>query len=94
MDQHLMLILQGAASVLSGLIVLAALVLLWWKSHSPWLLLAIAAEGISVLFRIAFSVAASALGGIPILLLIFPLTGLLVGAGLFGYALDEASKRP
>jgi len=94
MDQHLMQILQAASGVLGGLIMLAAFVLLWWKSHSPWLLLAVAGEGISLLFRLAFSVAAASMTAIPFLLMFWSLTGLLTAAGLLGYAIDESNKRP
>src|SRR5476649_494172 len=93
MDQHLMQILEATASVPSALIVLAALVLLWWKSHSPWLLLAIAAEGLSLLFRLAFTVAPTVMTATPILLVVWPFTGLLVAAGLFGYALEQANRQ-
>ena len=93
MDQHLMQILQAASSVFAGLIMLAAFVLLWWKSHSPWLLLAVAGEGISLLFRLAFAVAAGAMTAFPMLLVFWSLTGLLTAAGLLGYAIDESNKR-
>jgi len=94
MDQHLTQILQMASGVLGGLIMLAALVLLWWKSHSPWLLLAVAGEAVSLLFRLAYSVAAGALASIPMLLMFWALAGLLTAAGVLGYAIDESSKRP
>jgi hypothetical protein len=94
MDPHLMQLLQAASSVFAGLIILAALVVLWWKSHSPWLLLAVAGEGISLLFRLAFSVAAAVMTSIPILLMFWSITGLLTAAGLLGYAIDESNKRP
>jgi hypothetical protein len=93
MDPQLIHILQAASSVFASLIMLAALVLLWWKSHSPWLLLAIAGEGISFLFRLAFSVAAGAMTSFPILLVFWAATGLLTAAGLLGYAIDESNKR-
>ncbi len=94
MDQHMMQTLQASCSVLGAVLVLAALVLLWWKSHSPWLLLAVAAEGISLLFRLAFAVAASVMSASSILMLILPMTGLLVAAGLLGYAVDASNRRP
>lgn len=94
MDQHLMQILQASASVLAAVIVLAALGVLWWRSHSQWLLLAIAAEGVSLLFRLAFVAAPSAMAGTSMLLLVWPVTGLLMAAGLLGYALDAPNRRP
>ena len=64
MDQHVLLIVQSIASVLSGILVLAALFLLWSKSQSSWLLLALLGEAVSLLFRFAVAVAPSVLGGI------------------------------
>ena len=93
MDQHVMTVLQMAASVLGGVIVLAALILLWWKSQSPWLLLAVAAEGISLLCRLAFAIVPGVLGTTPMILLVWPAMGLLVAAGLLGYALDVSNRR-
>ena len=93
MDPQSMQILQLSASVLSGLLVLAALFLLWWKSHSPWLLVAIMAAGISLLFRLAFAVAPAALNSTPLLLLVWPLTGLVMAGGLLGYAVVESGRR-
>ena len=93
MDQRLMQILQVSAGVLAGLIMLAALLLLWWRSHSPWLLLAVTAEGVSLLFRLAFAVAASAITATPILPLIWAMTALLMAAGLLGYAVDASNRR-
>jgi hypothetical protein len=94
MDQHVMQVVQMAASVLSGVIVFAALILLWWKSHSPWLLVAVLAEGISLLFRLAFAAAPAVLGTTPMVVLVWPVTGLLVAAGLLGYAVAESNRRP
>lgn len=94
MDQHVMQILQMAASVLSGILVIAALILLWWKSHSPSLLIAILAAAISLLFRLAFVVAPAVLSATPVLLLVWPVTGLVVAAGLLGYAVVESNRRP
>jgi hypothetical protein len=93
MDQHAMQILQVTGSVLSGVLVLAALILLWLKSQSPWLLIAVMAEGISLLFRLAYSVAAAVFATTPMILLVWPITGLLVAAGLLGYAVAESNRR-
>lgn len=49
MDQHAMLTVQAMASVLSGALILVALFLLWSKSQSTWLLLALLGEGVSLL---------------------------------------------
>ena len=93
MDPHAMLMLQAVASVFGGILILVALFVLWNKSQSPWLLLALVGEGVSVLFRLAFSVAPTVLGAIPMIPLVWSITGLLVAAGLLGYALDESKRR-
>jgi len=92
MDQHAMLTVLAIASVLSSVLILVALFLLWSKSQSSWLLLALLGEGVSLLFRFALAVAPAVLGAIPMMPLIWSITGLLVAAGLLGFAL-EVSKR-
>jgi len=93
MDQHVMLIVQSIASVLSGVLVLAALFLLWSKSQSTWLLLALLGEAVSLLLRFAVAVAPTVLGGIPMMPLIWSIAALLVAAGLLGFALEVSSRR-
>ena len=93
MEQHAMYTVQAMASVLSGVLVLVALFLLWSKSQSMWLLIALLGEGVSLLLRFAVAVAPSALGAIPMMPLIWSITGLLVAAGLLGFALEVSSRR-
>jgi hypothetical protein len=93
MDQHAMLTILAVASVLSGVLILVALFLLWSKSQSTWLLLALLGEAISLLLRFAVAVAPAALGGIPMMPLIWSITGLLVAAGLLGFALEVANRK-
>ena len=93
MDKHAMLIVQSMASVLSGVLILVALFLLWSKSQSTWLLLALLGEGVSVLLRFAVSVAPAVLGAIPMMPLIWSITALVVAAGLLGYALEVANRK-
>ena len=92
MDQHVMQVVLEAASVLSGVMVFGALYLLWWKSYSPWLLVTLLGSGISLLFRVASAVAPGALGASPMLVLVWPVTGLMVATGLLGYAVVEANR--
>ena len=92
MEQDAMQMVLKLASVLSSVLVLVALFLLWSKSQSSWLLLALLGEGVSLLFRFALTVAPAVLGAIPMMPLIWSITGLLVAAGLLGFAL-EVSKR-
>ncbi len=92
MDNHIMLLLNAMASVLSGAMIIAALLLLWRKSNSEWLLLALVAESGSVLCRIALFVVPTVLNTKPILLLIWPVTGVLLAVGLLGYAVVESNR--
>ena len=92
MDQHVMLIVQSAASVFTGILMLVALFLLWSKSKSTWLLLALAGISISLLFRLAYAVVPTFLSIAPMMPLLWSVTGLLVAAGLLGYALDESKR--
>ncbi|MEO8742875.1 MAG: hypothetical protein ABI365_06750 [Lysobacteraceae bacterium] len=92
MDSHIMIFLQSAASILGGVMVFAALLLLWRKSQSEWLLLALAAKGASLLCSVAFWAVPSILSSTPIVLLIWPITGLLMAIGLLGYAVVESKR--
>ena len=94
MDQHAMFTVQAMAGVLSGILMVVALFLLWSKSQSMWLLLALLGEGVSLLLRLAVAVAQTALyAAIPMMPLIWSITGLLVAAGLLGYALEVANRK-
>jgi len=93
MDQHVMITVQAMASVLSGVLVLAALFLLWSKSQSSWLLLALLGEGVSLLLRLAVAVAPAVLGAIPMMPLVWSVAALLVAAGLLGFALEVANPK-
>lgn len=93
MDQHMMFTVQAMASVLSGVLVIVALFLLWSKSQSTWLLLALLGEGVSLLLRFAVAVAPAILGSIPMMPLIWSITGLLVAAGLLGFALEISNRK-
>ena len=94
MDMHMTQMLQMATSVLSGVLIMAALALLWSKSHSSWLLLALAGAGASLLFRLAIAVVPSLYTANGMMLpLIWSATALMVAAGLLGYAIDESNRR-
>ncbi|HTA65965.1 MAG TPA: hypothetical protein VK753_10715 [Xanthomonadaceae bacterium] len=93
MDAHLMLLVQSAASLFAGIIMIAGLFVLWSKTPSGWLLLALAAEGISMVFRLAYAVVPSMLVGIPAFTMVWSATGLMVAAGVMGYALEQPGRR-
>jgi len=68
------------------LIVLVALAVLLSKTGSPWLIAAIAAEAVSLLFRIAMTLGASRLLESQFFMSAWQLCGLLFGVCLLGFA--------
>ncbi|HEY2345093.1 MAG TPA: hypothetical protein VGH80_04335 [Xanthomonadaceae bacterium] len=93
MDAHLMQVMQAATGLVGGLMMIVALFVLWNRSPSGWLLLALAGEGVSLLFRLAFSVVPGMLAGVPAILMVWQACALMVAAGLLGYALEAPAKR-
>jgi hypothetical protein len=89
-----MTILQPAISLLAALMTIAAFFLLWWKSKSPWLLVAVLAEGISLLLHLAFAVMPSQLSGVPQIFIIWGVCGFVVALCLLGYAVTETTRQP
>ena len=85
--------LQTAIGTLSGLMMLAALFLLWWKSKSPWLLGALLAEGLGFVMRIVVTVAPMVMSELPLLGIVWTGAYLLMALGLLGYALTETMQR-
>ena len=86
--------LQQAIGVLGSLMVLAALFLLWWKSRSVWLLVAMVAEGAGLLLHAAFAIMPEAFTGTPMVFSLWGLCGLTMAAGLLGYAVTETTRTP
>ena len=93
MDTHMMSILLLATSIISGVILIAALFALWNKSQSAWLLLALLGAGVSLLLRLAFVAVPAILSITPMMPLVWPITGLMLSVGLLGYAIDESKRR-
>ena len=93
MDAHLMQLVQATASLFAGILMIAGLFVLWSKTPSAWLLLALAGEGISMLFRLVYAVVPSMLAGMPAITLVWVATGLMVAAGVMGYALEQPGRR-
>ncbi len=83
---------SGIVSFISMLMLLAALFLLWWKSRSIWLLIAMAGELITLGFRALLLVAPSLAGNQPTLFTLWSLVGLLATGGLLGYAVTETTR--
>jgi hypothetical protein len=93
MDAHLTQMLQMAAGVLGSILIMAALALLWSKSHSSWLLIALAGAGASLLLRLVVSVMPTLLSQAQMIPLVWSAAALLEAAGFLGYALEQTNRR-
>ena len=93
LDAHMLQVVEAMTSIFSGLIVMAALVVLWSKSPSGWLLLALAGSAISMLFRIAFAIMPTMFSGRPNIILVWQVTYLMTAGGLLGYALEQPARK-
>jgi hypothetical protein len=83
---------QSALSMLGTVLVMAAVVLLWHRSRSPWLLAALVAQAYGLALRIAL-VAFPSITGVQPLMAVWTLSGIVIGAGLLGYAIEATAKR-
>ena len=72
-------------SVLTGLLVLGACVLLWLRSQTLWMSLALTGQVISVLCRFVLFIP-NAFTQYPIVRVVWPLGSLLFAIGLAGHA--------
>jgi Na+-transporting NADH:ubiquinone oxidoreductase subunit NqrB len=80
--------LANLISVLTGLLVLAACVLLWLRSKTSWVLLALAGQAVSVLCRLLVFVP-EVFTQFPLLRLVWPVGAFIFAVGLAGYAWTE-----
>jgi hypothetical protein len=85
--------LQSIAPALMGLMVLAALFLLFRRNRSGWLILALVAEGLGLLFRGVLFVAPELVQTTPLFFPIWTLSSLGFAAGLLGYAIETSQRR-
>lgn len=74
-------------SYLMPLIVLAALAVLLSRTGSPWLIAALTAEAVSLLFRVAMEFSTYPLVESPLFLSAWQLCGLLFSVCLLGFAM-------
>lgn len=74
-------------SYLSAPMLIAAAVVLYFKTRSPWLLVAAVLETISLLFRAALFFNAQLFVGMPVFMAAWQLVALLVTACFLGFAL-------
>lgn len=84
--------LQSMLSLAVALMVIAALILLWRRERSPWLLAALIGEAVGLLFRALVVVQPALVGSTPILFSLWTLTALVFAIGLLGYAIDKTQR--
>ncbi len=84
----------NAMSVLTGLLVLGACVLLWLRHQTLWMSLALAGQVVSVLCRFVLFIP-DVFRQFPIIRLVWPVGALIFAIGLAGHAWTEyeASQR-
>lgn len=93
MDPYVALMLGLAAIWLSGPLIALALVVLWLKSRSSWLLLALSGECVSYGFRVVWSTGSAAGNRSSMAEWILPIAALMVATGFLGYALSARHAR-
>ena len=95
MESQGMMYLQTLIGLFGSAMVIAALFMLWSKHRSNWLLLALAGEGASLVFRGLVSLLPSLIGGgSQMIYLLWQAAGLMLAAGLLGYALEQTQRKP
>ncbi|MBA8883684.1 hypothetical protein [Dokdonella fugitiva] len=85
--------LQSLFSIIIPALVLAALVLLWRRDRSAWLVVALGAEAVGLLFRFALTLMPDLLHSAPLMLSAWTLSALVFAVGLLGYAIEVNGKR-
>jgi hypothetical protein len=85
--------LQSLFSLLIPAMVLAALVLLWRRDRSVWIIVALVGEAIGLVFRLALVVAPGFVHTAPMLMSARTLSALVFALGLLGYAIETTSRR-
>src|SRR4249920_3223700 len=80
--------LANLISLVTGLLVLGACILLWLRSKTSWVLLALAGQGVSVLCRLVLFVP-DVFVQCPALRLVWPVGAFIFAVGLAGYAWTE-----
>ena len=85
-------LLSSLPSVLIAVLLLVAMFMLWDKDRSPWLVLAIAAEIVSLGLHALLLLMPDAMRTTTVLFTVWPLAGILFAVGLFGYALERRKR--
>ena len=93
MQGDLIGILQSLAPMFASLMMFAAFFLLWSKSRSIWLVVAMLAVLIGFAFMVIMRVAPGLAQSTPIFFPIWTLSGFVMAMALLAYAI-EVSQRP
>ena len=92
MDGGLNSILQSLGPLLATLMIAAALLILWRRSRSVWLIVSLVAELVSLAFRGVIAVAPGLAQSAPFFFTAWLLCSLVFAAGLLGYAIETTQK--
>ena len=85
-------LLQEIAPTIISLIVIAALALLWRNSKSIWIVVAIVAELVGLVFRGVYSMMPELARSMPMLFTVWSLSAFVFAVGLLGYAIEQGQK--
>jgi hypothetical protein len=85
--------LQTLASVVMALMVIAALLLLWRRDKSVWLLVALVGEFVGLAFRLAMAFVPDLMRTMPQVFSLWTLSALVFAVGLLGYAIEATTRR-
>lgn len=93
MQGDLIGILQSLAPILASLMMFAAFFLLWSKSRSAWLIVAMLAVLTGFAFMVIMRIAPGLAQSMPIFFPIWTLSGFVMAMALLAYSI-EVSQRP
>lgn len=92
MDSGFNALLQAIGPLLATLMIAAALILLWRRSRSLWLIVALVAELVSLGFRGVIALAPELAQSAPFFFSVWLLCSIAFAAGLLGYAIESTQK--
>jgi hypothetical protein len=92
MDAGLNALLQSIGPLFATLMIAAALILLWRRSRSVWLIVSLVAELVSLAFRGVIAISPEFARGAPFFFTAWLLCSLVFAAGLLGYAIESTQK--
>jgi len=93
MENSLIQMLQQIAPVLIVLLTLAAMVILWRKHRSVWLIVAIIADLVGLAFRGILLATPEIVRDQPSFFALWTLSALTFAIALLGYAIETAQRR-